>query len=130
MSCLTQSATVNLIHHYCDIGVCTRMAIRFSERVAFVDDGTDRFLTTLARLGGYCTVEQAYEMGLAKSPSQTQALLNGLERAGFLRRIAEYPVVYQTTKSAARLMGGNGLLISSLAMTRRSWHSAKSAALA
>ena len=105
MSCLTQSATVNLIHHYCDIGVWTRMAIRFSERVAFVDDGTDRFLTTLARLGGYCTVEQAYEMGLAKSPSQTQTQLSGLERAGFLRRIAEYPVVYQTTKSAARLMG-------------------------
>ena len=91
MSCLTQSATVNLIHHYCDIGVWTRMAIRFSERVAFVDDGTDRFLTTLARLGGYCTVEQAYEMGLAKSPSQTQALLNGLERAGFLRRSTSRP---------------------------------------
>jgi len=35
------------------------MAIRFSERVAFVDDRTDKFLTTLARLGGYCTVEQA-----------------------------------------------------------------------
>ena len=105
MSCLTQSATVNLIHHYCDIGVWTRMAIRFSERVAFVDDGTDRFLTTLARLGGYCTVEQAYEMGLAKSPSQTQALLNGLERAGFLRRVAEYPVVFQITKSVVRLVG-------------------------
>jgi hypothetical protein len=105
MSCLTQSATVNLTHHYCDIGVWTRMAIRFSERVAFVDDGTDRFLTTLARLGGYCTVEQAEEMGLAKSTSQAQARLNGLERAGFLRRVVEYPVVYQTTKSAARLIG-------------------------
>lgn len=105
MSCLTQSATVNLIHHYCDIGVWTRMAIRFSARVAFVNDGTDGFLTTLARLGGYCTVEQAQGLGLAKSPSQAQAQLNGLERAGFLRRVAEYPVVYQTTKSALRLVG-------------------------
>src|SRR5438309_6644358 len=105
MSCLTQSATVNLIHHYCDIGVWTRMAIRFSERVAFVDDRTDKFLTTLARLGGYCTVEQAQAMGLAGSASQVQALLNGLERAGFLRRVAEYPRGYQVTKSVVRLIG-------------------------
>lgn len=105
MSCLTQSASVNLIHHYCDIGVWTRMANRFSERVAFVDDGTDRFLTRIARLGGYCTVEQAQEMGLANSPSQAQALLNGLERVGFLRRVAEYPVVFQITKSVLRLVG-------------------------
>ena len=81
------------------------MAIRFSERVAFVDDRTDRFLTTLARLGGYCTVEQAQGLGLAKSPSQAQAQLNGLERSGFLRRVAEYPLVCQTTKSALRLVG-------------------------
>ena len=107
MSCLTQSASVNLIHHYCDIGVWTRMAIRFSERVAFVDDGTDRFLTRIARLGGYCTVEQAQEMGLANSPSQVQAVLNGLERVGFLRRVAEYPVVFQITKSALRLAGAD-----------------------
>jgi hypothetical protein len=105
MSCLTQSATVSLIHHYCDIGVWTRMAIRFSERVAFVDDRTDGFLTTLARLGGYCTIEQAQEMELANSPSQAQALLNGLERSGFLRRVAEYPAVYQVTKSVVRLIG-------------------------
>ncbi len=105
MSCLTQSASVNLIHHYCDIGVWTRMAIRFSERVAFVDDGTDRFLTRIARLGGYCTVEQAQEMGLANSQSQAQAVLTGLERVGFLRRVAEYPVVFQITKSVLRLVG-------------------------
>src|SRR5437899_2170658 len=105
MFCLTQSATVNLIHPYCDIGVWTRMAIRFSERVAFVDDRTDKFLTTLARLGGYCTVEQAQAMELASSASQVQALLKGLERAGFLRRVAEYPLVYQVTKSVVRLIG-------------------------
>jgi len=81
------------------------MGIRFSQRVAFVDDGTDRFLTALSRLGGYCTVEQAQGLGLAKSPSQAQAQLNGLERVGFLRRVAEYPLVCQTTKSALRLVG-------------------------
>jgi hypothetical protein len=96
---------VNLIHHYCDIGVWTSMAIRFSERVAFVDDRTERFLTRLGRLGGYCTVEQAEGLGLAKSPSQAQAQLNGLERAGFLRRVAAYPLVYQITKSVLRLVG-------------------------
>ena len=81
------------------------MAIRFSERVAFVDDRTDKLLTRLARLGGYCTVEQAQGLGLEKSPSQAQARLNGLERAGFLRRVAEYPLVYQITKSVLRLVG-------------------------
>ena len=105
MSCLTQFGTLNFIHHYCDIGVWTRMAIKFSERVAFVDNRTDKFLTTLAHLGGYCTAEQAQEMGLAKSPSQVQMLLNGLERAGFLRRVVPYPVVYQVTKSVVRLVG-------------------------
>src|SRR5882672_2998043 len=105
MSCLTQSATVNLIHHYFDIGVWTKMAIRFSERVAFFEGGTERFLIRLGRLGGYCTVEQAQGLGLANSPSQAQAQLNGLERAGFLRRVAEYPLVYQVTKSVVRLIG-------------------------
>jgi hypothetical protein len=105
MSCLTQFGTANFIHHYCDIGVWTRMAIKFSERIAFVDDRTDKFLTTLARLGGYCTAEQAQAMGLAASPSHAQARLNGLERAGFLRRVVQYPVVYQVTKSVVRLVG-------------------------
>lgn len=81
------------------------MAIKFSERVAFVDDRTDKFLTTLAHLGGYCTAEQAQQMGLAESPSQAKMLLNGLERAGFLRRVVQYPVVYQVTKSVVRLAG-------------------------
>jgi len=105
MSCLTQFGTLNFIHHYCDIGVWTRMAIKFSERIASVDDRTDNFLTTLAHLGGYCTAEQAQAMGLAASTSQVQARLNGLERAGFLRRVAPYPAVYQVTKSVVRLVG-------------------------
>ena len=82
-----------------------RMAIRFSERVAFVDDHTDKFLTTVAQLGGYCTVEQAQTMELAKSPSQVLAQLNGLDRLGFVRRVAQYPLVYQITKSVIRLVG-------------------------
>lgn len=81
------------------------MAIRFSERVAFVDDRADSFLTTVAQLGGYCTVEQAQAMGVANSPSQAQAQLSGLERAGFLRRVVQYPLVYQITKSVVRLVG-------------------------
>ncbi len=105
MSCLSQFATVNLIHHYCDIGVWTRMVIKFSERVSFVDERTDKFLTVLAQLGGYCTAEQAQTMGLANSPSETLRRLNGLEQAGFLRRVAAYPVVYQITKSVVRLVG-------------------------
>jgi len=105
MSCLTQFGTLNLTHHYCDIGVWTRMVIKFSERVSFVDERTDKFLTVLAQLGGYCTAEQAQAMGLAASPSETLRRLNGLEQAGFLRRVADYPVVYQVTKSVTRLVG-------------------------
>ena len=122
MSCLTQSATVNLIHHYCDIGVWTRMAIRFSERVAFVDDGTDRFLTTLARLGGYCTVEQAYEMGLAKSPSQTQALLNGLDADRFWGRFYKAPALARVLRQLvdyANTTGGSAPLSRDPVVRRR-----------
>lgn len=81
------------------------MAIRFSTRAAFVDDHADDFLTHVAQLGGYCTVDQAQAMGFAKSARHVLAQLNGLEQAGFLRRVAEYPVVYQITKSVTRLVG-------------------------
>ena len=33
------------------------------------------------------------------------ARLRGLERSGFLRKVVAYPVVYQVTKSATRLLG-------------------------
>jgi hypothetical protein len=105
MYCRSHACPLILIHLYCDIEVWTRMTIRFSERVAFVDDHTDKFLTRLAQLGGYCTADQAQAMGLAKSPSHTLGQLNGLEQAGFLRRVVEYPVVYQITKSVTRLVG-------------------------
>ncbi len=104
MSCLTQFGTLNLTHHR-DIGVWTRMVIKFSERVSFVDERTDKFLTILAQLGGYCSAEQSQAIGLAASPSETLRRLNGLEQAGFLRRVADYPVVYQVTKSVTRLVG-------------------------
>src|SRR5438105_1660151 len=44
-------------------------------------------------------------MGLAASQAYVQARMNGLERAGFLRRVVQYPVVYQVTKSVVRLVG-------------------------
>ncbi len=81
------------------------MVIKFSERVSFIDERTDKFLTIVAQLGGYCTAEQAQAIGLANSPSQALSRLNGLEQAGFLRRVGEYPVVYQITKSVVRLVG-------------------------
>lgn len=105
MFCRTQFGTLILIHQYCDIGVWTRMVIKYSKRVTFVDDRADKFLTKVAHLGGYCTVDQAQAMGLANSVSHAQTQLSGLERAGFLRRVADYPVVYQVTKSVMRLIG-------------------------
>src|SRR5438552_4695081 len=104
MHCRSQIRPPVQIHLYSEVGVWRQMAIRFSERVAFVHNGTDQFLTRLALLGGYCTVDQAQAMGLARSPSQTLSQLNGLERAGFLRRVGEYPLIYQITKSVTRLV--------------------------
>lgn len=78
---------------------------RFSERVAVLDDQTEKFLQTLAYLGGYCTVSQARRMGLAQSTTRTFHRLKRLERSGLLRRVADYPVVYQVTKSVTRLLG-------------------------
>lgn len=55
---------------------------------------------TLVDLGGYCTAQQAKGLGVAGSASLALARLRALERAGFLRRLVAYPVVYQVTKSA------------------------------
>lgn len=80
------------------------MACRFSKRLALLDERADDFLRTLALLGGYCTAEQAQRLRVAQSPTRVLAYLRGLERAGFLRKVAAYPVVYQVTKSATRLL--------------------------
>jgi hypothetical protein len=79
-------------------------SIRFSERLALLDERADEFLKTLGVLGGYCTAEQARRLGIAKSATRVLAHLRGLERGGFLRRLDVYPVVYQVTKSATRLL--------------------------
>jgi hypothetical protein len=80
------------------------MAERFQDRLALLDEGLRMFLKTLVHLGGYCTAEQAKRLGIAGSETRVLARLRSLERTGFLRRVAQYPVVYQTTGSATRLL--------------------------
>ncbi len=105
MNCRSQRFFLLAIH--CDyvVGVWARMAIRFADRLALLDERTDEFLTTVAYLGGYCTVDQAQRMGLANSPRRVLVRLEHLERAGFLRRVVLHPLVYQITKSVTRLVG-------------------------
>ena len=81
------------------------MSIRFSKRLLLLDETRDAFLRRLVYLGGYCTVEQAQKLGLGNSPTRVVAQLQALKNAGFLRQIANYPVVYQVTMSATRLVG-------------------------
>jgi hypothetical protein len=76
----------------------------FDNRVALLVEGSREFLARLVALGGYCTVGQAEGLNLARS-TRVRARLRSLERIGFLRRVAAYPVVYQVTKSTIRLLG-------------------------
>jgi hypothetical protein len=76
----------------------------FRERMAIVDQRSSEFLTTLVGLGRYCTVGQAKQLGIAGSSTRTRAQLRAWDRAGFLRKVAAYPVVYQVTKSTTRLL--------------------------
>jgi hypothetical protein len=77
---------------------------RFRERMAIVDQRSSEFLTTLVALGGYCTAAQAKQLGIAGSSTRTRVQLRAWDRAGFLRKVAAYPVVYQVTKSTTRLL--------------------------
>jgi len=70
-----------------------------------LDEQRDLFLRTLVYLGGYCTIEQAQRPGLANSATRVVAHLEALKKLGFLKQIASYPVVYQVTGSATRLVG-------------------------
>jgi len=79
--------------------------LRFENRVELLDLRSDNFLNTLVQLGGYCTIGQAKRLGLANSDTRALAHLRIFEENGFLRRVSNYPVVYQATKSATRLMG-------------------------
>jgi hypothetical protein len=78
------------------------MAHYFRDRIALLDERAREFLARLVALGGYCTVSQARSLNIARS---TRARLRWLERIGFLRKVAAYPVVYQVTTSTARLLG-------------------------
>jgi hypothetical protein len=105
MYCRSQNLILVAIHDHYVFGVWTRMSIRFCDRTAVLDERAEEFLTKLAHLGGYCTVDQAQRMGLANSPRRVLFRLDSLERSRFLRRVFLYPFVYQITKSVTRLMG-------------------------
>lgn len=77
----------------------------FAKREALLDEVSQDLLTRLVHLGGYCTALQAEQIGVAQSSKQVRARLRMLHRLGFLRRVTKYPIVYQVTKSATRLLG-------------------------
>jgi hypothetical protein len=77
---------------------------RFQSRTALMDEKIGSFLKIVTELGGYCTLEQAKALELANSNTRVLAHLRGLERAGFVRRVADYPVVCQITGATTRLL--------------------------
>lgn len=83
------------------------MSIRFSKRLLLLDERSNDFLKTLVYLGGYCTIEQAQKLGLANSTTRIVARLVALKQNGFLKQVAHYPVIYQVTGSATRLVGSD-----------------------
>jgi hypothetical protein len=72
-----------------------------------LDERSNDFLKTLVFLGGYCTVEQAQRLGLANSPTRVVARLEALKQNRFLKQVTRYPVIYQVTGSATRLVGSD-----------------------
>ena len=80
---------------------------RFRDRVGILDDRSQRFLNTVAWLGGYFTPEQAQELGVRNSETRVHVQVNNLESWGFIKRVAAYPAIYQVTKSVTRLLGAD-----------------------
>src|SRR5216110_3300466 len=80
---------------------------RFRDRVGVLDERSERFLMTVAWLGGYVTAEQAQELGIRNSLPRVHVQLKDLESWGFIKRISAYPAAYQVTKSVTRLMGAD-----------------------
>jgi len=80
---------------------------RFRDRASVLDDRSRGFLTTVASLGGYVSAEQAQLLGIRNSTARVHNELKDLESAGFIKRIATYPAVYQITKSVTRLIGAD-----------------------
>jgi DNA-binding Lrp family transcriptional regulator len=105
MSNRSRNITLVAIHGEFTIGVWMLMSIRFSDRLASLDEKTGEFLRTLGYLGGYCTVDQARRLALANSPTRVLERLKRLEDHRFLRRVVTYPLVYQVTKSVTRMLG-------------------------
>lgn len=105
MSARSQKITLLAIHGEFTIGVWMLMSIRFSDRLASLDEKTGEFLRTLGYVGGYCTVDQARRLDLANSPTRVLERLKRLEDCRFLRRVVTYPAVYQVTKSVTRMLG-------------------------
>ena len=80
---------------------------RLRDRVGVLDERSERFLMTVAWLGGYVTAEQAQELGIRNSVPRVHVRLKDLESWGFIKRIATYPAIYQVTKSVTRLLGAD-----------------------
>src|SRR5215470_2108306 len=95
------------IHTHYFIGAWILVSIRFSKRLLLLDERSNDFLRTLVLLGGYCTIEQAQKLGLANSARRVVARLEALKQSGFLKQIVHYPVIYQVTGSATRLVGSD-----------------------
>jgi hypothetical protein len=99
------SSTIHSHHYF--IGAWIFVSTRFSKRLLLLDERSNDFLKTLVHLGGYCTIEQAQKLGLANSARRVVARLEALKQSGFLKQIAHYPVIYQVTGSATRLVGSD-----------------------
>src|SRR5579863_7656321 len=79
----------------------------FRDRVGVLDERSQRFLKTVAWLGGYVTPEQARELGIRDSTTRVHAQLKDLESWRFIKPVSAYPAIYQVTKSVTRLMGAD-----------------------
>jgi len=80
---------------------------RFRDRVGVLDERSERFLKTVAWLGGYFTPEQAQELGIRNSVTRVHVQLKDLESWGFIKPVGAYPAIYQVTKSVTRLLGAD-----------------------
>lgn len=80
---------------------------RFRDRVGVLDERSQRFLKTVAWLGGYVTPEQAQELGIRNSVTRVHVQLKDLESWGFIKPVSAYPAIYQVTKSVTRLLGAD-----------------------
>ena len=80
---------------------------RFRDRVGILDERSQRFLKTVAWLGGYVTPEQAQELGIRNSVTRVHVQLKDLESWRFIKPVSAYPTIYQVTKSVTRLLGAD-----------------------